>query len=515
MKISLCMIVKDEEAQILPCLERALSVVDEAIIIDTGSTDKTRQVITDAYGEDPRVKVRDYVWENDFSKARNESLKYATGEWVLVLDADERVFADRKRIESQIETNDARAYIVMIYNILDTDNMIKTPTMVRLFKREGASYAGAIHEQVCYEGKTSDSVLLDEDLCRIYHYGYTLQIFNQKGKQIRNTDIIKEEIEKEPENPFHWYNMGVMEMTQGAYEEAIDAFLQSHRLCKDVRYTFHEDLILRIAVCMLQLKQYKQLINYVDTVTDDIILGRKPDLYYYQGLAYGELKKYARAVNSLRKAVSIGEYTKSASKYGSGSFLPMLKWAELLDEQDMVDEAAERYWDAVFDERNIQNAGVDMFRAFLERRGRSQDLERLTEKLSSRDKKDAKPEQEESLEEYKRQVKAAIGSLIEANDTVNAQKIIEEYEKIVPLDAEVYSLKGILAIVVGDLQQAEACFKNGLDCDGKNYDLLYNLGYLYQNTHRLNEAKALYLKALGFAQTDADRVLLEDLIRKL
>jgi glycosyltransferase involved in cell wall biosynthesis len=78
------MIVKDEEANLNSCLDSVRTLVDEIIVVDTGSTDKTTEIAR-SYG----AIIHVFPWNNDFSSARNESLKYATGEWILVLDADE------------------------------------------------------------------------------------------------------------------------------------------------------------------------------------------------------------------------------------------------------------------------------------------------------------------------------------------------------------------------------------------------------------------------------------------
>jgi glycosyltransferase involved in cell wall biosynthesis len=83
-KLSLCMIVKDEESRLAKCLNSAKNLVDEIIVLDTGSNDKTIE-IAQSFG----AIVKKYQWNHDFSIARNEALKYVTGEWILVLDADE------------------------------------------------------------------------------------------------------------------------------------------------------------------------------------------------------------------------------------------------------------------------------------------------------------------------------------------------------------------------------------------------------------------------------------------
>jgi len=84
MTLSLCMIVKNEAASLLQCLNSVKDVVDEIVVLDTGSTDNTVEI-----AEEFAAQVYHYQWCDDFSAARNEALKYVTGDWILVLDADE------------------------------------------------------------------------------------------------------------------------------------------------------------------------------------------------------------------------------------------------------------------------------------------------------------------------------------------------------------------------------------------------------------------------------------------
>src|SRR5437773_6000316 len=85
-RISLCMIVRDEEQFILECIESARDAVDESIVVDTGSTDRTIEL-----AERAGASVYPFVWCDDFAAARNASIEKASGDWVLWLDADERL----------------------------------------------------------------------------------------------------------------------------------------------------------------------------------------------------------------------------------------------------------------------------------------------------------------------------------------------------------------------------------------------------------------------------------------
>ena len=89
MRLSLCMIVRDEAFFIEECLEQARPHVDEIVIVDTGSVDGTRE-IAERYAD----VLLDFEWIEDFSAARNTGLDAATGDWILVLDADERIAAE-------------------------------------------------------------------------------------------------------------------------------------------------------------------------------------------------------------------------------------------------------------------------------------------------------------------------------------------------------------------------------------------------------------------------------------
>ena len=90
MDLSFCAIVKDEELTLPKCLGSVKDLVDELVILDTGSSDRTPEIARE-YG----ARVYDFPWGNDFAAARNESLKYVKGDWVLVLDADEVLVGEK------------------------------------------------------------------------------------------------------------------------------------------------------------------------------------------------------------------------------------------------------------------------------------------------------------------------------------------------------------------------------------------------------------------------------------
>ena len=135
--LSLCMIVKDEEYFLARCLEAVRDHVDEIIIVDTGSTDNTRSIAANFSD-----KIYDFEWVDDFSAARNYSLEQATGDWILVLDADELIAElDLLRIRETINNANDDAYFLIQYNY-NNDPLVKDWVPVTEQSQYSAGYRG-------------------------------------------------------------------------------------------------------------------------------------------------------------------------------------------------------------------------------------------------------------------------------------------------------------------------------------------------------------------------------------
>lgn len=144
--ISLCMIVKNEQSVIERCLESIYKFVDEIIIIDTGSTDKTKEIC------EKYANVYDFEWCDDFSKARNFSFSKANCDYIMWLDADD-IVPDKtlKKLMNWKQQNDNNADVVMLPYKLN-DNFIYYRE--RILKREkGFVWQGAVHECIQPSGK--------------------------------------------------------------------------------------------------------------------------------------------------------------------------------------------------------------------------------------------------------------------------------------------------------------------------------------------------------------------------
>ena len=113
--LSLAMMVKDEERYLEDALLSAKDWVDEMIVVDTGSTDRTVEIAKDC-----GAIVSHFEWPNDFSKARNETIKRSNGDWVVILDADERFRGDHpQRVRDLLKPTSAWPYQAFMLNIVN------------------------------------------------------------------------------------------------------------------------------------------------------------------------------------------------------------------------------------------------------------------------------------------------------------------------------------------------------------------------------------------------------------
>lgn len=150
--ISLCMIVRDEEAVLARCLDCIRDIADEIIIVDTGSSDRTRE-IAGRYG----AKQYDYTWADDFAAARNAAFEKATMEYILWLDADDVIDEEnqaaflnfKKTLDSSIDV------VMMRYHVAFDEHGKPTCTFYRerLLRREkNFKWMGRVHEAIVPEG---------------------------------------------------------------------------------------------------------------------------------------------------------------------------------------------------------------------------------------------------------------------------------------------------------------------------------------------------------------------------
>ena len=245
--ISACMIVKNEEELLPQSLESIKEIVDEIIIVDTGSTDRTVG-IAESYG----AKIFHHTWENDFSKHRNQSISYATGDWILILDGDEEVIQWDDKITTILKNTEIDSVYAKVENIYGKGDGEAWHNSIRLFLNNGRiQFQGRVHNQLFGVKNSSPSAIT------IYHKGYCLDPEKEEQKYSRTKKLLLKEIEKDPTNPKYHHYLAVAYLGNNHYEKA---FEESEKTLRLVSESDQEDLLYLwthfvSAVCCLNMNK--------------------------------------------------------------------------------------------------------------------------------------------------------------------------------------------------------------------------------------------------------------------
>jgi GT2 family glycosyltransferase/MoaA/NifB/PqqE/SkfB family radical SAM enzyme/Flp pilus assembly protein TadD len=246
-RISLGMIVKDEENDLPRCLRSVKPVVDEMIVVDTGSADRTKDIAT-AFG----AKVFEFPWENDFSAPRNVSIAQAKGDWILALDADEVISPlDHASLIALTKRGSPRAaYTFVTRNYLNTLNVAQwtandgtyeeeagngwiPSNKVRLFPRDRRiHFENPVHEFV-EPSLERNRIPIKKCRVPVHHYG-KLNDRKEKRKLEDYYLLGKRKLEKSDGNIASLRELAVQANAMQRYEEAAELWHQIIRLRPEV-----------------------------------------------------------------------------------------------------------------------------------------------------------------------------------------------------------------------------------------------------------------------------------------
>ncbi|HKI33740.1 MAG TPA: glycosyltransferase [Gemmataceae bacterium] len=218
-RVSLCMIVKNEEHHLPDCLRSVAGLFDEVIVVDTGSADATRDVAR-GFG----ARVFDLPWPDSFGAARNESLRHASGQWILWLDADDRLDEDnRKRLREVLAGlgEERDAYAMKVRSVLDANRTtFRLLDQVRLFRNlPEVRWDYRVHEQILPAVNRAGGAVRWAEVI-IDHVGYQDPKF-RRGKLERNLRLLELDHADRPDDAFTLFNLGWTLLDLGRAADAV------------------------------------------------------------------------------------------------------------------------------------------------------------------------------------------------------------------------------------------------------------------------------------------------------
>lgn len=308
MKLSIAMIVKNEERN----LERTLKplkqlnkyIETEIIIVDTGSEDKTID-IAKKYTD----KVYFHKWNNNFAHMRNISIEYCTGDWILVLDADEYLY-DVQGLGKLLNGNEINEYnsaYIQIANFnKDIENSVNNgfiTTLIRLFRNNTVKYEGIVHEQPKHEMPVLYTNI------RVVHYGYDNNDYDlMEYKFKRNLELLFKQLENKKNSKSMIIYINFQISTTYAMHKDISEAMKYVKIAYDKakdeigKYIY---VINRYCHLLYNMKNYEELLikakealKYCDNFLD---------FYFYLGTACYNLNRYEEAIEAYKEYLNCHE----------------------------------------------------------------------------------------------------------------------------------------------------------------------------------------------------------------
>lgn len=219
------MIVKNEGPNLSRCLDSVRGIVDEIIITDTGSQDATCEIAA-KYG----ASIFQHPWQNDFASARNTGLERATGDWILVMDADEELEGHTgSGIRDIIAKTHADCFLLKVRSFLPQGELQKYDDvyLARLFRsRPEHRFEWSIHEDIQPSVKRNGGRIEKSDMT-ILHYGYMYATAQgQNLRAARNLEILESALKDSPDDPYLHFQMGITCKSLGENQRAYGYLLK-------------------------------------------------------------------------------------------------------------------------------------------------------------------------------------------------------------------------------------------------------------------------------------------------
>lgn len=310
--VSVCMIAKNEEKNIEKCLASVKPYGFEIIVVDTGSADRTKEIAAE-YTD----KIYDFTWIDDFSAARNYSLAQASNDYVLILDCDEVITElDIDLLSTMIREHPEAVGRLALDNhyISNQTDMVYQDRLGRLFHRGYFHFESPIHEQITHNTlgmryESYDLPLLAD------HVGYLGSVEDLRWKVERNNALLFKELEKDPENPYLYFQIGQSYNMIYDYDNSYIYYGKALEYDVDPSEEWVQMMIIAYANALLHTGRQADALQ-LEAVYD--AFATTADFFCVMGQIYMANGQYVKAMMEFVKAI----HCPVARETGTNSFIP-------------------------------------------------------------------------------------------------------------------------------------------------------------------------------------------------
>ncbi len=305
-RLSICLIVKNEERFLAQCLKSVRDIATQLIVVDTGSTDRTVEIAKEFGAE-----IYTNEWNDDFAAARNAALEHATGDWILILDADEELPArQHAKLFADLKSSSVLAYRLPLVNTgLEAQGQSFVPRLWR--NMPGAFYAGRIHEQVfasllpfCKSWGLKTAM----GTAQILHHGYNKEMVRDRNKIERNLKLLRQACAENPHDMNLVMNLGLELVRSENLAEGLAKYREAFQLMSNVPSAelapeLREVLLTQFTSQLYKIREHAEVVKILNSPLAKNG-GLTASLHLALGLSQFELKNYSEAAEQMRQCVA-------------------------------------------------------------------------------------------------------------------------------------------------------------------------------------------------------------------
>jgi hypothetical protein len=340
------MIVRNEEANLPACLASAEGVFDEVVVVDTGSTDRTREIARSS-----GARVFEFAWIDDFAAARNAALGHATGDYAFWLDADDRIeSSERGKLTALLDSLSGRELAYVVRCACDPgpgETGVTVVDHMRLFPlRPDVRWTYRVHEQILPSLRRAGIGIRWTDVV-VRHTGYAEPGLRRR-KLGRDLKILEAERREHPDEPFVLFNLGQVSLDLGDTRSAL-THLQRSLDRSAAGDSITRKLYALISVCHQRLGNAGSALSVCESGLAAV--GDDAELLFRKGLLHRLRGEGSEAEGCWRRVLTL-KRPDSFSSVDTGIFGHQTRrqLASLAEEKGDLDGAA-RLWSEVLTER--------------------------------------------------------------------------------------------------------------------------------------------------------------------